>query len=85
MAQLQQRSHPQTPPAIATDGNGSYRCCDGSLRGDKFLNIVGEVALLLANKQRANWQYLQVVKHRLWTTSHKSQYSSRLWSSGGGD
>lgn len=64
MEQLKQRSHPQTPPAIATDGNGSYRSCDAPLLGDKSLNTVDEVVLLLAHKQRADWQYLQVIKHR---------------------
>jgi hypothetical protein len=63
MAQLHQRSHPQTPPAIATDGNGSYR--------QAMLQTWGQVPQYSGrgrppSRQQAQacWQYLQVVKHR---------------------
>lgn len=63
MAQLKQRSHPQNPPAIATDGNGSYR--------QAMLQTWGQVPQYSGrgrppSRQQAGagWQYLQVVKHR---------------------
>ncbi len=63
MAQLQQCSHPQNPPAIATDGNGSYR--------QAMLKSWGQVPQYSGRgrppsrqQARASWQYLQVVKHR---------------------
>ncbi len=63
MAQLQQRSHPQNPPAIATDGNGSYR--------QAMLQTWGQVPQYSGRgrppsrqQPAAGWQYLQVVKHR---------------------
>ncbi len=63
MAQLKQRNHLQNPPAIATDGNDSYR--------QAMLRTWGQVPQYSGrgrppSRQQAgaNWQYLQVVKHR---------------------
>lgn len=63
MAQLKQRSHAQNPPAIATDGNGSYR--------QAMLHTWGQVPQYSGRgrppsgqQPGAGWQYLQVVKHR---------------------
>lgn len=63
MGQLQRRSHSQDPPAIATDGNGSYR--------QAMLQTWGQVPQYSGrgrppSRQQpgAGWQYLQVVKHR---------------------
>jgi len=63
MAQLQQRGHPDTPPAIATDGKGSYR--------EALVDTWGQVPEYSGrgrpptHKQpQPGWHYLKVVKHR---------------------
>lgn len=63
MAQLQQRSHPQTPPAIATDGNGSYRQAMVQTWG-QVPQYSGRGRPPSRQQAQADWQYLQVVKHR---------------------
>lgn len=63
MAQLKQRRHPQNPPAIASDGNGSYR--------QAMLQTWGQVPQYRGrgrppSRQKAGpcWQYLPVIKQR---------------------
>jgi len=63
MAQLKDRGHPATPPAMATDGKGDYRTA--------LLETWGQVPAYQgrgrppSNKQpQRDWQYVQVVKER---------------------
>jgi hypothetical protein len=63
MTQLKERGHPTTPPAMATDGKGSYR--------EAMLETWGSVPAYegrgrpATHKQPgADWHYLQVVKER---------------------
>ncbi|MFQ5796330.1 MAG: transposase [Candidatus Bipolaricaulia bacterium] len=63
MAQLKARGHPDAPPAIATDGCGSYR--------EAMIETWGQVPAYSGRGQpptrkqaKPDWHYLQVVKHR---------------------
>lgn len=63
MAQIKQRGHQQTPPAIATDGKGAYR--------EAMVETWGQVPPYKGNglppslkQPLEGWQYVQVVKHR---------------------
>lgn len=63
MAQLKARGHPETPPAVATDGKGSYR--------EAMLETWGQVPAYggrgrpsTQKQPRNDWHYLQVVKER---------------------
>ena len=63
MAQLKARGHPDTPPAIATDGQGGYR--------EALLATWGVVPEYRGRgrppscpRAQKDWQYLQVIKHR---------------------
>ena len=63
MAQLKARGHPNAPPAIATDGQGSY--------GEAMVETWGQVPPYSGRgrpptrkKPQPSWQNLQVVKHR---------------------
>jgi len=63
MAQLKRRGHPERPPALATDGKGSYR--------EAMLETWGQVPQYTGRgrpptrKQPGpDWHYLQVVKER---------------------
>lgn len=63
MSQLKARGHPEKPPALATDGKGSYR--------EAMLSTWGQVPEYggrgrpPTHKQPGpDWQYLQVVKER---------------------
>jgi hypothetical protein len=62
MSQLQDRSHPDKPPATATDGKGSYR--------EAMVETWGQVPEYAGqgrpptNKQpQPDWHYVQVIKH----------------------
>jgi hypothetical protein len=62
MAQLRDRSHSDKPPAIATDGQGSYR--------EAMVETWGQVAEYTGrgrpptHKQpQRDWHYVQVIKH----------------------
>jgi hypothetical protein len=63
MTQLKQRGHPQTPPALATDGKGDYRTA--------MVNTWGQVPAYQGHgrpptckQPQADWQYVQIVKER---------------------
>lgn len=63
MAQLKARGHAEKPPAVATDGNGSYR--------EAMVETWGQVPRAdgpgrppTRKKPQPGWQYLKVVKHR---------------------
>ena len=63
MAQLKARGHPDTPPAMATDGKGDYRTA--------LVDTWGEVPAYCGrgrpptHKQpQPEWQYVQVIKER---------------------
>jgi hypothetical protein len=63
MAQLKERGHPETPPALATDGKGSYR--------EAMLETWGQVPEYggrgrppTRKQPRPDWRYLEVVKER---------------------
>jgi hypothetical protein len=63
MAQLRARGHPEQPPAIATDGKGSYR--------EALVETWGEVPEYAGTgrpptlkQAQPDWQYMQVIKHR---------------------
>jgi hypothetical protein len=63
MAQLKARGHPDAPPAIATDGQGSYR--EAMLETWGLLPEYSGRGRPPTRKQaRPGWHYLQVVKHR---------------------
>ena len=63
MAQLKARGHPDAPPAIATDGQGSYREAMVETWG-KVPEYSGWGRPPTHKKPQPGWQYLQVVKHR---------------------
>ena len=63
MEQLKAQGHPDAPPAIATDGKGSYR--------EAMIETWGQVPEYAGQGRRPThkqpqpgWQYLQVVKRR---------------------
>lgn len=64
MAQLQERGHPQRPPALASDGKGQYR--------EALLATWGRVPPPTGRRggvpkqpqPQPDWQYLQVIKTR---------------------
>jgi len=63
MAQLKARGHPDAPPAMATDGQGSYR--------EAMVETWGQVPEYSGHgrppthkQAQPGWHYLQVVKHR---------------------
>ncbi|RMD66063.1 transposase [Candidatus Parcubacteria bacterium] len=63
MAQLKAQGHPEAPPAIATDGQGSYR--------EAMVQTWGQVPAYQGRgrpptrkQAQPGWQYLQVIKHR---------------------
>jgi hypothetical protein len=64
MAQLQQRGHPEQPPALASDGKGQYR--------EALLATWGRVPPPSGRRggvpqhpqPQPEWQYLQVIKQR---------------------
>ena len=63
MAQLKERGHPEKPPAMATDGKGSYREAMLSTWG-QVPDYAGRGRLPTHKQPGADWQYLQVVKER---------------------
>jgi hypothetical protein len=63
MAQLKARGHPDAPPAIATDGQGSYREAMVETWG-QVPEYSGRGRPPTHKKPQPGWQYLQVVKHR---------------------
>src|SRR5947209_13145098 len=78
MSQLKARGHPESPPAMATDGKGSYR--------EAMLETWGQVPTYggrgrpPTHKQPdADWHYLQVVKERVFQSAHRCAYTGRLW------
>ena len=64
MAQLKERGHPDTPPALATDGKGSYRQAMVETWGRVPENKPGRGRPRTQKQPQPDWQYLQVVKHR---------------------
>lgn len=64
MTQLKERGHPNTPPAIATDGKGSYRQAMVETWGKVPENKAGQGRPRTQKQPQSDWQYLQVVKHR---------------------
>jgi hypothetical protein len=63
MEQLKERGHPETPPAMATDGKGDYRTA--------LLDTWGQVPAYqgrgrppTCKQPQPEWQYVQVVKER---------------------
>jgi len=63
MAQLKARGHPDAPPAIATDGNGSYRKAIVETWG-QVPEYSGRGRPPTQKQPQPGWQYLKVVKHR---------------------
>jgi len=63
MAQLKARCHPDAPPAIATDGNGSYREAMVKTWG-QVPEYTGRGRPPRRKQAQPDWHYLQVVKHR---------------------
>lgn len=63
MAQLKARGHPDTPPAIATDGQGSYREWMVETWG-RVPDYSGRGRPPTRKHPQPDWHYLQVVKHR---------------------
>ena len=63
MAQLKARGHPDTPPAMATDGKGSYREAMVETWG-KVPAYAGQGRPPTRKQPRPGWQYLKVVKQR---------------------
>ena len=63
MVQLKERGHPEKPPAMATDGKGSYR--EAMLETWGLVPAYGGRGRPPTHKQPgAAWHYLQVVKER---------------------
>ena len=63
MTQLKERGHPTTPPAMATDGKGSYREAMLETWG-RVPEYAGRGRPPTHKQPRADWHYLQVVKER---------------------
>jgi hypothetical protein len=63
MEQLKTRGHPDAPPAIATDGQGSYREAMVETWG-QVPEYSGQGRPPTRKRPQPGWQYLQVVKHR---------------------
>ena len=63
MAQLKARGHADAPPAIATDGQGSYREAMVETWG-QVPEYSGQGRPPTQKQAQPGWQYLQVVKHR---------------------
>jgi len=63
MAQLKERGHPHTPPAMATDGEGSYRQAMVNTWG-QVPEYAGRGRPPTRRQAGADWQLLQVIKHR---------------------
>ena len=63
MAQLKARGHPNVPPAMATDGKGSYREAMVETWG-KVPEYKGRGKPPTRKKPQPGWQYLQVIKRR---------------------
>jgi hypothetical protein len=63
MAQLKSRGHPDKPPAIATDGKGSYREAMVETWG-QVPDYVGGGRPPTKKQPQADWNYVQVIKHR---------------------
>lgn len=61
MAQLKARGHPETPPALATDGKGSYREAMLATWG-QVPEYAGRGRPPTQKQPGPDWQYLQVVK-----------------------
>jgi hypothetical protein len=63
MAQLKARGHPDAPPAIATDGQGSYREAMVETWG-QVPEYSGRGRPPTGKQAQPGWHYLQVIKHR---------------------
>jgi hypothetical protein len=63
MAQLKARGHPHASPAIATDGQGSYREAMVETWG-RVPEYPGRGRPPTRKRAQPDWHYLQVVKHR---------------------
>lgn len=63
MTQLKQRGHPQTPPAMATDGKGDYRTAMVDTWG-QVPAYQGHGRPPICKQPQADWQYVQIVKER---------------------
>ena len=63
MAQLKDRGHPDAPPAIATDGKGSYREAMVETWG-QVPEYSGQGRPATHKQAQPGWHYLQVIKHR---------------------
>jgi hypothetical protein len=63
MAQLRDRGHPDKPPAIATDGKGSYREAMVETWG-QVPEYTGQGRPPTQKQAQPDWHYLQVIKHR---------------------
>ena len=63
MAQLQQRGHPDQPPAIATDGKGDYRTALVETWG-QVPAYQGRGRPPTQKQPQPGWQYVQVIKER---------------------
>jgi hypothetical protein len=63
MAQLKARGHLDTPPAIATDGRGSYRQAMVETWG-RVPEYSGRGRPPTRKQAQPDWHYLQVIKHR---------------------
>ena len=63
MAQLKARGHADGPPAIATDGQGSYREAMVETWG-QVPDYAGRGRPPTRKQAQSDWHYLQVIKHR---------------------
>jgi hypothetical protein len=63
MEQIKARGHPDAPPAIATDGKGSYREAMIETWG-QVPEYAGQGRPPTHKQPQPGWQYLQVVKRR---------------------
>lgn len=63
MVQLKERGHPDAPPALATDGQGSYREAMVETWG-QVPEYAGRGRPPTQKQPQPGWHYLKVVKHR---------------------
>lgn len=63
MEQLKERGHPETPPAMATDGKGDYRTAMVDTWG-QVPPYQGHGRPPTGKQPQLDWQYVQVVKER---------------------
>ncbi len=85
MVQLKARGHPDAPPAMVSDGKGSYREAMVETWG-QVPEYTGQGRPPTRQQAQPGWHYLQVIKHRSggrltgsrsrWSTATRKRYGN---------